>query len=97
MFREPSFVTRCVGTVVCGLIAATSAAAQGKAPTPQLVVVAATVSHESGLAAALFGPVAAVVAGGIGTVLVVLIVARVWPEMVALKKLTPEGPVHDSV
>jgi len=46
-------------------------------------------SFESGLAAALFGPIVAVVAGGIGTILVVLIVARVWPEMVALKTLTP--------
>ena len=48
-------------------------------------------SFESGLAAALFGPLIAVVAGGIGTILVVLIVARVWPEMVRLKALTPEG------
>ncbi|HET9360437.1 MAG TPA: hypothetical protein VFO58_11845 [Vicinamibacterales bacterium] len=57
MSRELSFVTRCVGTVVCALIAATSAAAQGKAPTPQLVVVAATVSHQSGLAASSAGDV----------------------------------------
>lgn len=48
-------------------------------------------SFESGLAAALFGPLIAVVAGGIGTILVVLIVARVWPEMGRLKTLTPEG------
>jgi len=48
-------------------------------------------SFESGLAAALFGPLTAVVAGGIGTILVVLIVARIWPEMVRLKTLTPEG------
>ena len=48
-------------------------------------------SFESGLAAALFGPVIAVVAGGIGTILVVLIVARVWPEMGRLKTLAPEG------
>lgn len=48
-------------------------------------------SFESGLAAALFGPLIAVVAGGIGTIIVVLIVARVWPEMVRLKTLTPEG------
>src|ERR1041384_1889236 len=47
-------------------------------------------SFESGLAASLFGPIIAVVAGGIGTVLVVLIVARVWPEMRALKTLNPE-------
>ena len=48
-------------------------------------------SFESGLAAALFGPLIAVVAGGIGTIIVVLIVARVWPEMRQLKMLTPEG------
>ncbi len=35
---------------------------------------------ESGLTAALFGPVISVVAGGIGTILVVLGVARWWPE-----------------
>jgi len=36
---------------------------------------------ESGLAAQFFGPVIAVAAGGIGTVLVVLCVALIWPEM----------------
>ena len=36
---------------------------------------------ESGLAAQLFGPVIAVSAGGIGTILVVLLVALLWPEM----------------
>jgi MFS family permease len=35
---------------------------------------------ESGLTAALFGPVISVVAGGIGTMLVVLGVAFRWPE-----------------
>jgi MFS family permease len=35
---------------------------------------------ESGLTAALFGPVVSVVAGGIGTILVVLAVASFWPE-----------------
>jgi hypothetical protein len=35
---------------------------------------------ESGLTAALFGPVISVVAGGIGTMLVVLGVAFHWPE-----------------
>ncbi len=44
-------------------------------------------SFESGLAAAFLGPVIAVVAGGIGTVLVVLIAGRVWPEMRQLKTL----------
>jgi hypothetical protein len=35
---------------------------------------------ESGLTAALFGPVISVLAGGIGTILVVLTVAFRWPE-----------------
>jgi MFS family permease len=35
---------------------------------------------ESGLTAALFGPVVSVVGGGIGTILVVLAVAMFWPE-----------------
>jgi MFS family permease len=35
---------------------------------------------ESGLTAALFGPVISVVAGGIGTILVVLGVCWIWPE-----------------
>jgi len=36
---------------------------------------------ESGALASLVGPVVAVVAGGIGSVIVVLIVAGVWPEV----------------
>src|SRR5215203_5070789 len=44
-------------------------------------------SFESGFAAALFGPIIAVVGGGIGTILVVLVVARIFPEMVKLKTL----------
>ena len=35
---------------------------------------------ESGLTAAAFGPVISVVGGGIGTILVVLAVARIWPQ-----------------
>ena len=42
---------------------------------------------ESGFTAALFGPVLSVVAGGIGTVLVVLGVAWLWPEVAALGSL----------
>ena len=34
---------------------------------------------ESGAVASLIGPVAAVVAGGIGTVIVVAVTARAWP------------------
>jgi len=44
-------------------------------------------SFESGFAAALFGPVIAVVAGGIGTLIVVLAVAKFWPEIRQLKTL----------
>jgi MFS family permease len=43
---------------------------------------------ESGLAASLIGPVGAVVFGGVGTILVVLGIARVFPEMVSLKQLS---------
>ena len=44
-------------------------------------------AFESGLAASLFGPILAVVGGGIGTIIVVLIVARAWPELRNLKSL----------
>ena len=43
---------------------------------------------ESGATAALFGPVASVVGGGIGTLLIVAIVAAVWPQLPRL------GPLH---
>jgi MFS family permease len=42
---------------------------------------------ESGATAQLFGPVAAVVMGGVGTILVVLAVAKRWPEMRHLRTL----------
>jgi MFS family permease len=49
-------------------------------------------SFESGFAAALFGPIVAVVGGGIGTILVVLLAAKTWPEMRNLKTLdVPEN------
>lgn len=44
---------------------------------------------ESGLAAQLFGPVFAVAGGGVGTLLVVLCVALIWPEMRRLAALRP--------
>ncbi len=44
-------------------------------------------SFESGLTASLFGTIPAVVGGGIGTILVVLSVAKLWPEMRRLKTL----------
>jgi MFS family permease len=48
-------------------------------------------SFESGFAAALVGPILAVVLGGVGTILVVLAVMRIWPEMGALKTLDVPG------
>jgi MFS family permease len=42
---------------------------------------------ESGLVAALFGPVVSVVVGGIGTIAVVLAVAGVWPQIRQLRSL----------
>jgi MFS family permease len=42
---------------------------------------------ESGLAAALFGPVIAVAAGGVGTLVVVAAVALIWPQMRTLGRL----------
>ncbi|GAC1355505.1 MAG: hypothetical protein NVS4B11_38730 [Ktedonobacteraceae bacterium] len=42
---------------------------------------------ESGLVAQLFGPIISVVGGGIGTVVVVLLVALLWPEMRRLGKM----------
>jgi hypothetical protein len=45
-------------------------------------------TFESGAAAALVGPVLAVVGGGVGTLVVVLLVARLWPELARL------GPLH---
>ncbi|HRC77043.1 MAG TPA: MFS transporter, partial [Kouleothrix sp.] len=47
-------------------------------------------AFESGLAAALFGTVGAVVGGGIGTILVVGLVALVWPEVRRLGRLNPD-------
>jgi MFS family permease len=42
---------------------------------------------ESGLVAALFGPIISVVGGGVGTILVVLAIAKIWPEMREMKTL----------
>jgi MFS family permease len=44
-------------------------------------------SFESGVTASLFGTIPAVVGGGIGTIIVVLAVARIWPQMRNLKTL----------
>jgi MFS family permease len=47
---------------------------------------------ESGALAALVGPVTAVVAGGVGTVVVVTAVAIAWPELRQLETLQPVDP-----
>jgi len=46
---------------------------------------------ESGLVAQLVGPVIAVAAGGVGTLLVVVLVAALWPEMRRLGALSETG------
>ncbi len=46
---------------------------------------------ESGLTAQLFGPIGSVVLGGIGTLLVVGLVAGIWPEMRRLATLREEA------
>jgi len=50
---------------------------------------------ESGATAALFGPVASVVGGGIGTILVVLGVMALWPQIARLGSL--EKPLEEPV
>lgn len=48
---------------------------------------------ESGLVASFFGPIISVVAGGILTVLVVLGVAKIWPELREMKTLDGVEPI----
>jgi hypothetical protein len=47
-------------------------------------------AFESGVAAQLLGTVGAVALGGVGTILVVAVIALVWPEVRRLGSLTPE-------
>jgi MFS family permease len=47
-------------------------------------------AFESGVTAKLFGPVLSVVGGGVGTVLVVVAVMLIWPEVLRL------GPLHQA-
>lgn len=51
-------------------------------------------AFESGSTAALFGPVASVVGGGVGTLLVVLLVARFSPQLRALPPLHELKPLE---
>ncbi len=50
---------------------------------------------ESGLTAALFGPVLSVVGGGVGTILVVIAVALVWPQVRRLGPLDQTAENED--
>lgn len=51
---------------------------------------------ESGLTAFLFGPVASVVAGGVGTILVVIAVALIWPQVGRFGSLADARPIDVS-
>jgi MFS family permease len=51
---------------------------------------------ESGIAARLLGPVASVVAGGVGTIVVVLAVAITWPTLLRLGPLRAAGRVEEA-
>ncbi len=54
-------------------------------------------AFESGVTAAWFGPVASVVGGGIGTILVVLAVMWRWPQVARLRSLhQPETKMGDA-
>ena len=50
---------------------------------------------ESGITAALFGPVASVVGGGVGTILVVLATAWQWPEIRRIGRLQPTETIGE--
>lgn len=57
-------------------------------------------TFESGFTAGLFGTVPSVVAGGVGTILVVIAVAMAWPQLLRLPplhKLQPEEPAEMDV
>lgn len=49
---------------------------------------------ESGLTAQFFGPIISVVGGGVGTILVVLLVVLLWPEMRRLRTLRKERTIE---
>ncbi len=54
-------------------------------------------TFESGLTAGLFGTVPSVVAGGLGTIVVVLAVAAVWPQLLRLPPLYTLRPDESAV
>lgn len=53
-------------------------------------------AFESGAVASLAGPVGSVVVGGIGTLAVVAVVARRWPQLAAIGPLASLRPVEDA-
>ena len=53
-------------------------------------------AFESGVTAQLFGPVASVVGGGVGTILVVLVSRLLWPELRRLTRLDQIRPAEAS-
>jgi hypothetical protein len=54
-------------------------------------------AFESGTVAAVFGTVFAVVSGGVGTILVVVLVAKYWPDLRKLDRLDQVGKIPDEV
>ena len=54
-------------------------------------------AFESGLTAALFGPVLSVVGGGVGTILVVLAVAWAWPQLRRFGSLATAIPTKEKI
>jgi MFS family permease len=57
-------------------------------------------AFESGATAAMFGPTVSVVGGGIATLLVVVIVATIWPELARvgpLHSLAPQDAVDETI
>ncbi len=54
-------------------------------------------AFESGITAALFGPVLSVVGGGIGTILVVIAAAKTWPELRRIGPLQAAGETPDEL
>jgi MFS family permease len=75
------------------LLTRTPDAMRGRASAVNTIFISASNemgSFESGLAASIFGPVLAVVGGGIGTIAVALAVTKIWPEILHLKTLEVE-------
>lgn len=54
-------------------------------------------AFESGITAALFGPVLSVVGGGIGTIIVVIAAAKIWPELRRIGPLQTAGERPDEL